>query len=566
MATSSTSKSIAATVPSNPVAVVRQGPDPDAISPPPASAVGVRLGSIPANSRQELRFLQDRLALFGQVIFFLSGTFLVINGSLDAFAAGRSMTLFGRAFHAGATLVMLSLWLVCRQRRVFSQPALADLDWGATLAACVCFTLMGHSGMPPWGPFTSLLGVGHVILARAVIVPSTPRRTLWLALGCFAVITLGRTGLLPTPSSAPAEVAQLRDVIDGVLWSVAGTSLAVVASTVIYGLHEKAIKALELGHYILEQKIGEGGMGQIFRARHAMLRRPTAIKIMTGDGSEASLRRFEREVQQTARLTHPNTISVYDYGRTPDGRFYYAMELLEGKTLEELVTQSGPLPPGRVIHILLQLCGALSEAHGIGLIHRDIKPANIHVCARGGVFDVVKVLDFGLVREFKNPTGIEYSNVGAVVGTPLYFSPEAILTPEQVDARADIYGLGGVAYFLLCGVPPFSGKTLVELGWHHIHSVPIAPSRRVPESCADDLERIVLGCLEKDPERRPDSTRALAQSLRRCQDAGAWSESHAETWWQRNIPGSGTRAVAVGDDAELQARAPGAKVQIARMA
>ncbi len=294
---------------------------------------------------------------------------------------------------------------------------------------------------------------------------------------------------------------------------------------------EATPSTLALGPYSLEHKIGEGGMGQIYRGWHTTLRRPVAIKVLKEATSEVALHRFEKEVQVTARLTHPNTIAVYDYGRTPDGRFYYAMELLDGTTLQQLVAQAGPQPPGRVIHILLQLCGALREAHDNGLIHCDITPSNIHLCSRGGVFDVVKVLDFGLVRERGNRAGVTLSGLDAIMGTPLYLSPEAILEPASIDARADIYGIGAVGYFLLCGNAPFSGTSLGELLGHHLHSRPAAPSERAPEPLAKDLERLVLCCLAKEPAARPQSVRAVADELRRCRDAGTWSEASAESTW-----------------------------------
>jgi serine/threonine-protein kinase len=260
------------------------------------------------------------------------------------------------------------------------------------------------------------------------------------------------------------------------------------------------------------------------------------VKLLSCDGSESQLRRFEKEVQLTARLTHPNTISIYDYGRTPDGVFYYAMELLDGLTLEALVQQEGPQPAGRVIHLLRQVCSALREAHGIGLIHRDIKPANIHLCRRGDVPDFVKVLDFGLVREVKNAGDVTRSNVDAVVGTPLFMSPEAILTPDRIDARADIYGLGCVAYCLVAGAPPFEGQSIVEVCAHHLHSTPPPPSQRRP--VPDDLERVILSCLAKDRGDRPQSAEALSRSLGQCRDAGTWTEADAEMWWARWVAAS----------------------------
>jgi serine/threonine-protein kinase len=315
---------------------------------------------------------------------------------------------------------------------------------------------------------------------------------------------------------------------------VSGSGVATLASHVIYGLHERALEARKLGQYELEQKIGQGGMGEIYRARHAMLRRPTAVKLISGSGSEERLRRFEKEVQLTARLTHPNTISIYDYGRTPEGTFYYAMELLDGLSVEQLVERHGPQPASRVIHLLEQACGALAEAHGIGLIHRDIKPANLYLCRRGGVSDVVKVLDFGLVRELDEGgdikgSAIAGSKVDTIVGTPLYLAPEAILTPDRVDARTDLYGLGGVAYFLLTGSAPFGGRSLVEICSHHLHTPPEPPSRRRPVPA--DVDALVLRCLAKGPAERPQSAAELGAALRACKAAGQWTPAAAERWW-----------------------------------
>ncbi len=509
---------------------------PDPATSMPAVASGsrprsaVRLGSVPLNSHEELRFLQDRLALFGKTLFWISVTFLVFKGGLDLALGSSRITSLGRVGHLAATLIAFAAWRVCARRQALSESTLAILDVTATLGASACFTLMSHFFLQPWGLYTGLLAVGYATIGRAVTVPSTPVRTLWLAFGSFSGLWVSSLLAAPAPFIPESLHMHMRGLMDALLWSAAGTVLATVASKVIYGLQEKAIEARQLGQYTLEEKIGEGGMGEIFRARHAMLRRPTAIKLMTGDGAEAALRRFEKEVQLTARLTHPNTISVYDYGRTPDGRFYYAMELLDGMTLEELVTRAGPQPASRVIHILLQVCGALREAHGIALIHRDIKPANIYLCSRGGLFDVVKVLDFGLVREFRSDGTVTGSNLDIIVGTPLYLSPEAILSPRELDARADIYALGAVGYLLLTGSPPFAGKTLVELCGHHLHSVPQRPSER-GFSVADDLEQAVLACLAKDPAARPQSAFELMTMLRGCTDAGKWGEADAERWW-----------------------------------
>jgi serine/threonine-protein kinase len=497
---------------------------------PTSERRAVRLGSVPVNSSEELRFVQGRMALFGKTIFLLSLAFLVVKGGLDVFRGDSRIGLVGRVSHVLATLIALTVWRVCASRRSFSEKTLAAVDVAATLGTCVCFSLMAHSFLQPWGAYLGIMAVGYTTIGRAVTVPSAPMRTFLLGIAGSAAL-LAAVVAMDSPAFVPAELGmEIRTLLDTLLWSASGIALSTVASRVIYGLQEKAIEARQLGQYTLEAKIGEGGMGEIFRARHAMLRRPTAIKVMTGDGSEVALRRFEKEVQLTARLTHPNTISIYDYGRTPDGRFYYAMELLDGMTLEELVARFGPQPPERVIHILLQVCGALREAHGVGLIHRDIKPANVYLCARGGARDVVKVLDFGLVREFRSDGSVTGSNLDILVGTPLYLSPEAILTPAQLDSRADIYALGALAYVLLTGAPPFAGRTLVELCGHHLHSVPEAPSVR-GVVVAEDLEHAVLACLAKDPGARPQSALILAGLLRTCRDAGRWGEAEAEAWW-----------------------------------
>lgn len=496
----------------------------------------VRLGSLPGNSEQDLRLIQDRISLFAVSAFFITAMFLVAMTGLDLGLddAQGFQSSEGRACHVLATLAAFVAWRIAQSRRLYSPRVLTWLDAVGTIGVCVAFAAMGHFSKQPFGFYTALLAILHVNIGRASLVPSVATRTLGIGAASFAGVVISRA-LLPLPADAlyPAAL-RLRWVLEAALWSGAGAAVATLASQVIYGLHEKALEARRLGQYELERKIGQGGMGEIYRARHAMLRRPTAVKLVGGTVSEERLRRFEKEVQLTARLTHPNTISIYDYGRTPDGTFYYAMELLEGLSVEQLVERHGPQPPARVIHLLEQVCGALAEAHGIGLIHRDIKPANLYLCRRGGVPDVIKVLDFGLVRELPsegkiNASNIKGSNVDTVVGTPLYLSPEAILSPDRVDARADLYGLGGVAYFLLTGSAPFGGRGLVEICSHHLHTPPEPPSRRRPVPA--ELDAVVLSCLAKDPGQRPQTAAALAAALRACEAASHWSSADAERWW-----------------------------------
>jgi serine/threonine-protein kinase len=491
---------------------------------------GVRLGSLPANSDEDLRFVQDRIALLGKATFLISLMFLAVGAVADLVALSKRFTLIARSYHVFATLLALAVWWVARRGRLLSPRVLQWLDVVGTLGLCWAYAAMGHYTRQPYGLFTGLLAITHVSISRAMIVPSLPNRTVWLAVSSFAAILVSCVVMPISAEMMQAGATRGRGIITSLLWSTAGVAVATMASTVIYGLREIAREARQLGQYALEGKIGEGGMGEVYRARHAMLRRPTAVKLLSGDGSEAQLRRFEKEVQLTARLTHPNTISIYDYGRTPDGVFYYAMELLDGLSLEELVRRHGPLPAGRVIHLVRQVCAALKEAHGIGLIHRDIKPANIHLCRRGDVPDFVKVLDFGLVRDVKSGGDVTRSNVDAVVGTPLFMSPEAILMPDRIDARADIYGLGCVAYYLVTGAPPFEGQNIVEICAHHLHSTPPPPSTRA--TVPDDLERVLLSCLAKDRADRPESAEALSRSFESCRDAKTWTEADAEAWWR----------------------------------
>src|SRR5262245_33880366 len=301
--------------------------------------------------------------------------------------------------------------------------------------------------------------------------------------------------------------------------------IAVVACSRIEILRRQASEARKLGQYVLKEKLGEGGMGEVYLAQHVLLRRPCALKLVRPERAADSknLRRFEREVQATAMLTHPNTVQVYDYGHAEDGTFYYVMEHLPGLTLEALVKQAGPLPPARAIHFLRQVCGALEEAHGRGLIHRDIKPGNVMICERGGVRDFAKLLDFGLVLPPAwDMRGDKLTQDGTVTGTPAYLSPEQAAGQEAVDRRSDIYSVGAMSYFLLTGLPPFSGRTGMKLIAAHLYEVPEPFSRHRPDVPAD-LEAVILRCLAKDPNARFPDAESLNAALSSCCAAGQWT-------------------------------------------
>ena len=325
------------------------------------------------------------------------------------------------------------------------------------------------------------------------------------------------------------------------LYSLLGvSSVAIFVFTLIVArLRREAqkaeIEAQQLGQYTLERKLGAGGMGVVYKGHHSMLRRPTAIKMLDVDKvDDASIARFEREVQITCQLNHPNTVAIYDYGRTPEGLFYYAMEYLDGLNLQSLVEKYGPQPEGRVIHILSQICGSLFEAHSLGLVHRDIKPANIMLNHRGGESDVVKVLDFGLVKALDEEKQAGATAANSLTGTPLYMAPEAIQSPHSVDARSDLYAVGAVGYFLLTGKPVFDATSIVELCRQHVATVPVAPSQRLGQPVSAELEHALLACLEKSRNKRPATARDLAQLLARCPAAGSWSLDEAEAWWGRH--------------------------------
>ncbi|AMV17983.1 Serine/threonine-protein kinase PknB [Planctomyces sp. SH-PL14] len=285
-----------------------------------------------------------------------------------------------------------------------------------------------------------------------------------------------------------------------------------------------------IGHYFLEGEIGRGGMGVVYRARHDMLKRPAALKLLLSpDLTPNMIQRFEEEVQRTSQLTNPNTIGIYDYGVTPAGLFYYAMEFIDGITLMRLVQQYGPQREGRVIHLLLQACHSIADAHANGLIHRDIKPENIMVASRGGVNDMVKVLDFGLAKPAKALS--QADSAYGMSGTPLYMAPDAMTPPFIVDARTDIYSLGAVAYFLLTGEPVFTGDDVREILTQHATVAPMPPSLRSGRTVADDLEQIILKCLAKRPAERFQSASELIDALHACRSAKEWTLRDAAAWW-----------------------------------
>ncbi len=288
-----------------------------------------------------------------------------------------------------------------------------------------------------------------------------------------------------------------------------------------------------IGQYELGESIGSGGMGTVYRGTHDRLKRTVAIKVLEGDAlNSQSVARFEREAKMTAGLRHPNTIALYDFGRTDDGAFFYVMEHVEGLTLQRLVDRYGAQTPARVIHLLMQICGSLSEAHDLGLIHRDIKPANLMISNEPGMHDRIKVLDFGLVKNIERESvDMSLTSSDGITGTPMYMSPEMVRGAGMSDQRSDIYSVGGVGYTLLTGQPMFDGDASVEICLKQLREEPARPCDRIGKPLPDDLQNILMSCLRKDPSQRPNSIDDLAAALRQCDDAGKWEPVDALRWW-----------------------------------
>ncbi len=493
-------------------------------------------------------FYQSRVRLFWKVVFFVT---LSSSGVGLVEIASGSTPGMSHVFNALSTVVAGGYWYLCQhgQRSLrFCQ----FMDGGAFLIhgmlgvflvryAASLFLIdrsiaTSEGALMADGLFLMMAQGGSAMLVgiRAALVPAAPRRTTWVS-ALYGVPSILAAALLePAPGGAlvwrelDSPALPWLPGMSGLIWIYATITCAVISS-VIHGLRSKVRQARQLGQYTLGRKLGEGGMGEVFEARHGMMRRPSAVKLLRPEhAGEQSLKRFEREVQMTSRLTHPNTITIFDYGRSEERVFYYAMELLDGATLQRIVEVGGAQAPARVARILSMACGALKEAHAIGLIHRDIKPANIMLCTQGGEPDVAKLLDFGLVKDVSMEQGVEITQSHTVMGTPQYMAPETILRADAADARSDIYALGAVAYFLLAGVVVFDGKSVVEVCGQHLHEQPKPLSAH--GVVAPQLEALIMSCLAKDPDERPQTADDLRQGLAAC-SLGSWTSTDAEAWW-----------------------------------
>jgi hypothetical protein len=420
------------------------------------------------------------------------------------------------------------------------------LNVAAFAAWQLCFSL---SMMELKGPDSRLPGdrfgcslVCVVIVLLPILIPAPPWKTLLFSLLYACAGPVACTALRHHPGYESWRPT-LEQYFNLYALNYIAAGLALAPAFVLGQLREELKEARDLGSYKLLEKLGQGGMGEVWRAEHRLLARPAAIKLIKGlaDPAQAAEmhKRFEREAQATAALRSPHTVAVYDYGVAGDGTFHYVMELLEGMSLQALVERHGPVPPERAVHLLRQACHSLAEAHAAGLVHRDIKPANLFLCRVGLQVDFVKVLDFGLVKvRGSEASGTEAITVqGAFTGTPAFMPPEVAVSGDTVDGRADLYSLGCVAYWLLTGRLVFEGRGAMQMVLDHVRTPPPRPSSLGAQPIPPDLEALVLRCLAKDPDQRPPSAAALARHLD-CLDVARWTDDRAQAWWDVNGPGA----------------------------
>jgi serine/threonine-protein kinase len=396
----------------------------------------------------------------------------------------------------------------------------------------------------PDGPGMSWVATWTLLFT--IVVPTPPRIALVAALASVSAVPV--MGLIAVARNEVLQQLRPHELFFGLVFPyllVAG--MAYVGARVVYSLGKEVTRARELGSYKLVERLGAGGMGEVWRASHRFLARPAAVKLIRSTSPDGSVRevsdearhRFEREAQAIARLRSPHTVTLFDFGVAHDGSFYYAMELLDGVDADTLVRRHGPMPAGRVIHVLRQVCHSLSEAESCGLVHRDIKPSNIFLCRYGEDVDFVKVLDFGLVKTVSDATetGVILTREMTVHGTPAFIAPEQALGAAAIDGRADIYATGCVGYWLLTGQHVFRGETVLAVLAHHARTPAPAPSFSAPQPIPEKLDRIILDCLAKDPASRPQTARQLSRRLSELAALVPWTDDDARAWWTHALTG-----------------------------
>ncbi len=493
--------------------------------------------SLPADLLAQAAGRLRALALLYAFIFFMAGIFpaLVIDQEPALFSSFR----YGGPSVLSIAMALAVAFLVGSRRiplatvmqigfafEILGSYGIATAEFLSGLDVVSPGRVAGHSWVAVWTVLFS------------VVIPAPPRRAALAALASVSAVPVV-IGLIIATGGTEYRATPLEYFFMLVFPYLLVVGMAYVGARVVYGLGRAVKEARALGAYQLEEKLGQGGMGEVWRARHRLLARPAAVKLMRrplGDGtgalSEEALRRFEREAQATARLRSPHTVELYDFGVADDGVFYYAMELLDGMDADTLVRRHGPVPAARAVHLLRQVCHSLSEAESCALVHRDIKPANIFLCRLGEDYDFVKVLDFGIVKSLRD--GREamplHTQEHAIHGTPAFMAPEQALG-SKLDGRADIYATGCVAYWLLTGQNVFTAGTSVGLLVQHSQAVPPPPSTRTDQAIPPELDQLVLACLAKDPAQRPQSARELSARLAAIDVGEEWTQERAREWW-----------------------------------
>ncbi len=514
-------------------------------SPAPAKPkVALVAGSTPHMSGETHALLRRRLRVVALLLFIAFATFIawyLINAT-----SGSNWEAFGPLFYAHVALTaMLGLlsWKLCAHCEL-SLPALRVAEllvFGAPALFFVAlnYTQLESAASAPEYPRVIPITTGWMLLifCYAMFIPNSWQRAA-AVIGALAAAPMLLNGI------AYWQLEPFRRLVDspeftGVLTEQA-LKLAITAMTGIVGVHtinalrREAFAAKQFGQYRLKKLLGSGGMGEVYLAEHQMMKRPCAVKVIRAEkaGDPQVLARFEREVRATAKLSHWNSIDIYDYGRTADGTFYYVMEFLPGHNLGELVEDHGPLPPGRIVYLMRQVCDALVEAHLHGLVHRDLKPANIYCAYRGGQFDVAKGLDFGLAKPLSDAKDSGLTQEGSITGSPLFMSPEQA-SSDDVDHRSDVYSLGAVLYFISTGRAPFLYENPLKVMIAHASEDP-EPPRLFNAELPAELEEIILRSLEKRPEDRFQTMAELRDALDRVPVETEWSSRIAADWWQHN--------------------------------
>ena len=483
------------------------------------------------------------LALLYAFTFFMAGVFPNI-----VIAQARAPYFTNPENWAPAAIsiaVAVAVWGLAMRPRI---PSSTVMNVGLAFEVVSCYGIAlaeylepTHLNLHGW---MGLSWVAAWVPLFTVVIPTRPLKAALVALASVSAVPMV-LGLMVIAERTTFRPSALMFFFGLVLPYLLVTIMAYVGARVVYTLGRAVTEARELGSYRLVERLGQGGMGEVWRAKHRLLARPAAIKLIRAvDGAgtvaqQEAIRRFEREAQVTAGLSSPHTVHLFDFGVADDGSFYYVMELLNGLDLEKLVERYGPIPAERAVYLLRQVCHSLAEAESYGLVHRDIKPANLFVCSYGGEYDFLKVLDFGIAKaapDMMQTGALGFTQDNVLQGTPAYIAPEQVMNGSNVDGRADIYATGCVAYFLLTGKPVFTGDTPMAVVVQHAHSHPTAPSECSELPIPPALDRLILQCLAKSPSDRPQSARELSQRLAEVHLANAWTEDRARDWWGTHQP------------------------------